>query len=102
MFSVIRKIQGRPYEPEPRKQAFDANNKHLARVAAKDNVADKDPSVVTLGFGRQSFSKLKRLLDNPESDIDAASGQTAFTSYIPQDRRAHVEYPEGSATRMEL
>ena len=45
MFSVIRKIQGRKYEPAAPSRNFEANNKHIARVAAKDNVADKDPSV---------------------------------------------------------
>merc|ERR1712166_1140391 len=102
MFSVIRKIQGRKYEPAAPSRNFAANNKHIARVAAKDNVADKDPSIVTLGFGRESFPKLRRLLDEPESEIDAASGSVAFSSYIPMAQEKHMEYPEGSEERAEL
>jgi len=99
---VIRKIQGRKYEPAAPSRNFEANNKHIARVAAKDNVADKDPSIVTLGFGRESFPKLRRLLDEPESEIDAASGSVAFSSYIPMAQEKHMEYPEGSEERAEL
>jgi len=102
MFSVIRKIQGRKYEPPAPSRNFEANNKHIARVAAHDNVADKDPSVVTLGFGRESFPKLRRLLDEPETEINAASGAVAFSSYIPMAQEKHAEYPEGSAERGEL
>merc|ERR1712159_466121 len=62
----------------------------------------KDPSVVTLAFGRGSFPKLRRLLDEPETDVDLASGNVAFTSYIPQDSEKHAEYASGSTQRAEL
>ena len=58
--------------------------------------------IVTLGFGRESFPKLRRLLDEPESEIDAASGSVAFSSYIPMAQEKHMEYPEGSEERAEL
>lgn len=102
MFSVIRKIQGRVDEPPKQEKSFDAHSKHIAKFAAEDNVSDKDPSVVTLAFGRGSFPKLRRLLDEPETDVDLASGNVAFTSYIPQDSEKHAEYASGSTQRAEL
>lgn len=102
MYSVIRKLQGRP-EPAPRSnKSYEANNDHIAKFAANDNVADHDPSVVTLAFGRNTFPKLRRLLDEPEMDVDLASGAVSFTSYIPEDSKKHAEFPEGSEDRADL
>jgi len=102
MFSVIRKIQGRA-DPQPQTtKSFEGNNRHIAKFACNDNVTDQDPSVVTLAFGRMTFHKLKRLLDEPETDADMASGAVSFTSYIPQDLSKHNLYPEGSTERAEL
>lgn len=102
MFSVIRKIQGRVDLPPQQPKSFDAHSKHIAKFSSEDNIADKDPSVVTLAFGRNSFPKLQRLLDHPETDVDLTSGSIAFTSYVPQDCEKHPEYKEGSTERAEL
>eukprot|EP00656_Telonema_subtile_P001311 TRINITY_DN1059_c0_g1_i10.p1 TRINITY_DN1059_c0_g1~~TRINITY_DN1059_c0_g1_i10.p1 ORF type:complete len:410 (-),score=70.72 TRINITY_DN1059_c0_g1_i10:165-1394(-) len=102
MHAVIRKLQGRA-EPAPRSnKSYEVNNKHIAKFAANDNIADHDPSVVTLAFGRNSFPKLRRLLDEPDTDVDLASGSEAFTSYIPEDSAKHAEFPEGSTERADL
>lgn len=102
MFSVIRKIQGRVDEPPKTVKNFDTNNRHMAKFAVNDNVCDKDPSIVTLGFGHNSFPKLQRLLDEPEADVDLASGAVAFTAYLPQDSQVHAEYKEGTTDRADL
>eukprot|EP00658_Telonema_sp_P-2_P017113 TRINITY_DN16627_c0_g2_i2.p1 TRINITY_DN16627_c0_g2~~TRINITY_DN16627_c0_g2_i2.p1 ORF type:complete len:224 (-),score=66.02 TRINITY_DN16627_c0_g2_i2:136-807(-) len=102
MFSVIRKLQGRTDPPPTQPKGYVENNKHIAKFASENNVADTHPSVVTLGFGRNSFPKLRRLLDAPEVDVELASGTVSFTSYIPEDTQSHPDFPEGSQERADL
>eukprot|EP00657_Telonema_sp_P-1_P009009 TRINITY_DN3198_c0_g1_i1.p1 TRINITY_DN3198_c0_g1~~TRINITY_DN3198_c0_g1_i1.p1 ORF type:complete len:447 (+),score=169.24 TRINITY_DN3198_c0_g1_i1:67-1407(+) len=102
MFSVIRKLQGRPEPEHKSSKSYEAHNKHIAKFACNDNVAEPDPSVVTLGFNRNTFPKLRRLLDHPETDVDLASGTTAFESYIPKDSEKHAVYIEGCQDRADL
>jgi len=102
MFAVIRKMQGRTDVPEKQECSFEANSRHIAKFACKENVQDPHPSVVTLAFGRGSCPKLRRLLDEPEREVDVSSGAVSFNSYIPEAKSFHPGFPKHSEERSEL
>merc|ERR1712182_85580 len=102
MYSVIRKIQGRADPPKKQEKGFEANSQHIAKFAVRDNVSDTHPSVVTLAFGRGNAPKLRRLLDEPEAEVDMSSGQVAFTGYMPENKTLHPTFPKHSDERREL
>merc|ERR1712070_313931 len=102
MFSVIRKIQGRPEPVKTQPEGFEANSQHIAKFTVRENVADTHPSVVTLAFGRGNAPKLRRLLDEPEAEVDVSSGMVSFTGYIPEAKTFHPGFPKHSEERREL
>jgi len=57
---------------------------------------------VTLSFGRGSCPKLRRLLDEPEAEVEVSSGGVAFQSYIPEAKDFHPTFPKHSEERAEL
>ena len=145
IFACLRRRDDVPAKQEC---SFEANCKHIAKFAVKENVADTHPSVVTLAFGRGNAPKLvhtppshsrvggvatsldsvlcgrgvpprcresaatapvqkgiatlvltlprparqRRLLDDPDAEVDNSSGNTSFTSYIPQATTAHPTF----------
>jgi len=102
MFSVIRKIQGRTDIPVKQESNFEANCRHIAKFEVRENVKDTHPSTVTTAFGRGACPKLRRLLDEPEREVDISSGGVSFTSYIPEDKNFHPSFPKHSDERREL
>jgi len=78
--------------PPKQETGFEANCKHIAKFAVKENVADTHPSVVSLAFGRGNAPKLRRLLDDPEAEVDMSSGNISFVGYIPEAKGTHPTY----------
>ena len=62
LLRVLRWCHRRDDVPQKQESSFEANCKHIAKFAVKENVADTHPSVVTLAFGRGAAPKLVRHL----------------------------------------